>query len=52
MNAPLQKKICVNCKRAKDKLGMNNLDINHDTKSIDCPIYKRKIIQEKNKTIY
>lgn len=45
-------KICINCKRMKDKVGLANVDINHDTKSIECPLYKRKINFERKKTNY
>lgn len=36
-----------NCYRAKVKTNFDNIDFNHDVKSIDCPVYKRQLLLKK-----
>lgn len=43
---------CLNCSRAKDQLGLRSIDVKHDTRSVECPLYKKKLSIEKNKIIY
>lgn len=38
---------CENCYRAKVKTNFDNIDFNHDVKSIDCPVYKRQLLLKK-----
>lgn len=43
---------CLNCCRAKESLGLHSLDVKHDSKSVECPMYKRKLNNLKNKIMY
>lgn len=43
---------CINCYNAKLKTKFDQIDINHDVRSLDCPIYRRKLMSERSKINY
>lgn len=45
-------KICLNCNRLKNNSNNQNVNVDHHTKSVNCPLFKTKVMQEKNKTVY
>lgn len=44
--------VCLNCDRAKKNLNLDSIDVNHDTLSVNCPIYIKKIKATRNKISY
>lgn len=51
-NCPEAEYKCLNCNRSKVILCLSSLDVNHDTRSSECPIYIRKMKIERNKVLY
>lgn len=43
---------CVSCMRSKEHLQLQNVDIDHDTRSENCPVLKRKLLLEKQRILY
>ena len=43
---------CVSCIRSKELLHLPNVDFDHDTRSENCPVLKRKLQFEKQKILY
>lgn len=43
---------CINCSRVKTKTNFDNINVDHDTRSIDCPAYRRQLQSERSKINY
>ncbi|XP_055859370.1 regulator of nonsense transcripts 1-like [Episyrphus balteatus] len=43
---------CVNCKRLSNKANLPDMDIKHNVRSLECPIFRRQLLNERSKINY